>query len=450
MKVNISKNVETVFFDFELDEQDELLLDQPVHMANRGCFFQLPNEFDESTHPDLIALSVVLCVYPFVGKRIELPFSISQEFSDLFYKVSKKEIGPISKTVKPRKIENGKPSLSYSGGVDSTAALALMPKDTKVFFLDRVIPSYTRTLYDKTAPLSALSDVKKDGYEAYKIPSNMEYLRHRVGFPVDIATAAPILLSADSLSIDSIGFGMVMESAYRVGHEKYLNYIDRVHYVRWGALFDIVGCSFFQPVAGLSEVATSIINEKYNISNMTRSCMRGGLGDSCGKCVKCFRKSLLEGAITSKGLDFDRVSKNVNSREVLKTIGVENIKHENVYRFIAQRLSKSDGLISKLFNKDSSYFVSQLIDRVEYPDEDVKWMERWYPKSIELIPEKYQAEFKERLNNFVKDMDQEDIDFVESWDISGLDVDRSKAEKFKNYLNDLIQDEKLKDYLEAV
>ena len=72
-----------------------------------------------------------------------------------------------------------------------------MPNNTKVCFLDRIIPINKQTLYCKDNIYLTLDLIINSGYHVNVIHSDMEYLREPVGFPIDIACGIPNILLSD-------------------------------------------------------------------------------------------------------------------------------------------------------------------------------------------------------------------------------------------------------------
>ncbi|MCP3669845.1 MAG: hypothetical protein GY814_05340 [Gammaproteobacteria bacterium] len=431
MKVSVSFSDNLVYFDFKPDALDEVLLSKTTALGSRGCFFQLPVRVDETKiHPDLLALSSLLLVYTFISSTLDIPFSVSQDFIELCRTNLNIDVRCSKGSVCPRIINDGRPALAYSGGVDSTAALALMPDDTAVYFLDRVQPSFESTLYNKFAAISAFSDLSDKRDNCFHVKSNMEYLRSKVGFTVDPLNvdvphpvAVPMLLMADVLAVDAIAYGVVMESAYMVGHEKFEDYTLSDHYKKWDPFFKLVSCHSYFPTAGLTEIGTTIISEKSKHSEYVRSCMRGDKNSPCCKCIKCLRKTLLNAAVHMKVVVLDEIKSNLNSVEVMRNIYGHIYQHENVYRYIAQNVSSNE-------------FLLMLQSRVVVDDEDTSWMKRWYLNAIDLIPAKYRNEYLSSVLSMTDVMTDRDISFVTSWDANLLGNKNEDALKaWQNYLD---------------
>ena len=88
---------------------------------------------------------------------------------------------------------------------------------------------------------------------------DVEYIREPLGFATDLVPSIPILALAASHNIDAVAFGTVMESAYRIGHEKARDYANSSHFRFWGRMFQAAGLPLYLPVSGVSEVGTSKI-----------------------------------------------------------------------------------------------------------------------------------------------------------------------------------------------
>lgn len=390
-------------------------------MARKTCKFYLPGDWTlKSVHPDLLALATILIVYPFCGSKITLPFGVSQLFHNTFRQITKKIIYPINKDLKPRiSPKLSKPALAYSGGVDSTAALTLLPQNTQLFFLDRIIPHDMpqNSRYNKQSAHFACHSLRKLGKSVHLIKSDFEYVRNPVGFPIDVACAIPGLLLADYLRLDSMAFGTVMESAYRVGHLEYKDYSETHHYNTWGKLFQIVDMPFNQVVAGISEVGTSkiVLNSPYKA--LAQSCIRGNLNNPCLNCNKCFRKQLLNSTLSGETLNDKFLSRLFLIPEAGKYISKLPIKHENVLTYITAHYQGNFHIMKLLKKKTRGDLL------------DVSWMEKWYSPSLLLLPEKYRDYVKNRILESLEVMTPQDEKNVKSWNL----IKSSASPKYKKY-----------------
>ena len=146
MKVEVSEKTGEMKFIFHLDGDDGGSSTN-VRMVNDSATFQVPSDLSGMIHPDLIALTAILCCHPFVGKELHLPYPVSKEFLSEARRVITRYslIGKTSEKIAKREPpENSRPGLAFSGGVDSTAALSVMPPVTVPVFLKRPKKKSTR------------------------------------------------------------------------------------------------------------------------------------------------------------------------------------------------------------------------------------------------------------------------------------------------------------------
>ena len=398
MEVKVLQAGQKLTWHFILDETDGIYTEK-IRMQDDSFSIILPKEFDASlAHPDHLALISLLVAHPFVGTELKLPFKVSERFANATnvftaYKVTHQEKTGIEYLAP----ENSRPGLAFSGGADSTACLLLMPKSTMSVFMDRPIKKKT-SMYNKTAAYATISHAQKQGHEVHSISCDVEYLRQPLGFPTDLVPSLPLLAVAQQRSIDSIAFGTVMESAYRIGHEKARNYEESHHYKLWGRLFREAGLPLFLPVAGISEVGTSKIVRESTFSAYTRSCIRGKWPNACENCWKCFRKNMIEEKFSEGRVSENYLAKGLAIKEVKLKLSQMPISHENV---LSWSLQGSQGSFSEV-----------LIQRLEGENRDLGYLECYYPPSIDLMPVKYQEETRNRILSFLKPMKEQDFNTV--------------------------------------
>lgn len=418
MKVSMSHSPGMCRLLLEPEEQDFLQPTEKVSLGSKSVEIRLPWQLDPGTiHPDLLALCIMMITHPFVGKSLIFPKPVSKRFGDHHnLSASRYVIGPVDDSLKPwSPAKNARPGLAFSGGVDSTAALALMPPSTVPVFMDR--PLHKKSLYDKDAVFNSCLEVERLGYDMHVIECDLEYVRSPVGFPVDVANSVPAVLMAEHLNLDCIGFGTIMESTYGTGHRLYRDYPNGHHYTHWGGLFRAAGLPFILPVAGISEVGTSIICNAAPIGFAAQSCMRGTWKKPCLNCWKCFRKQLLDNAILDNQLDSAYLDDIFNNREACRFLSGIPIKHENILTWSTHRLNSNHALFSLLKT------------RVEGEDNDLTWLGKWYSPSIELIPEKYRSGIREKILQYLPEMNQEDESSLTSWSMLELIESPNTVEK---------------------
>lgn len=368
----------SVHFRFSREEHDKIAYGRA--RASRGEFeIWLPEEVDSATiHPDLLALVALLVVAPWTTRRIVLGGSLkpSERFASAVHKAfGLRVVGWDADTMPREAPTDGKPCLAYSAGVDSTAALALMPDDTELVFLNRVAPGRgpLNSNYRNDFAMHAIRTLQGRGRKVHVLDSDLEYTRRPVGFPVDWSNAAPAVLLADRLGLRSMAWGMVLESAYGIGGHGFIEWSERAVCRRWSRVFSAVSLPMSPVVAGLSEVCTTKLVMDSEYADIAQSCIRGTVGMPCRECPKCFRKGLLEAALGGGWEDID-LARYFRSEEIRAIISDYPIKHENVFGYLLSRYSGSDPMLVSMQR------------RMRVGEIDYDLFERFYAPYLDAVP----------------------------------------------------------------
>ena len=228
--------------------------------------WQMPKAFLlEKTHDALLELASEVLLAPFVPNTRKI-------------------------TSQNRKFGNHT-ALSYSGGVDSTAAAILLQDDVLLGYHYRSFPSNLRhDLAQKTFDEWQL----KFGRKVLIFPSDHETIRtfygKNFGFSTDYASGVHFILLADHLDLKSICFGTVLENTWLEKGVKYRNFAESWHWTYWKQRFSHAGLELELPINHLTEATTLKICAQHPLRNSINSCSRGQK-HGCGECWKCFHKN---------------------------------------------------------------------------------------------------------------------------------------------------------------
>jgi hypothetical protein len=401
-------------------------------LAVHELFFEVPSLWRlEDVHPDLVGLVSLLVVQPFTKQRLQLSAPVSAGFAEQVERGFGIEVGPVDHDLDARVVTDGVPGLAFSGGVDSVAALAVLPPATVSVFLDRHTPAERagRSLYRPEAAHRACEELARRRRRVIRVSTDLEHVREPVGFPVDVSNAAPAVLLADLLHLDSISWGTIAESAYRVGHQRFVDYHRRGVYKSWAAVFAAVGLPVLNPVAGVSEVGTSSIVLQDDWAALAQSCIRGEVGSPCRNCWKCFRKSLLDSALTGVWPDRQEMERLFRVREARMQLSKVPIKHENVVAFSCQRY-------------DGDHPLMLALGRRTRADElPLDHLAHWYPPSAELWPDRHRAEVEANLDRLLGPMDAAGQERFRGWSAEELTAEPTalaRAESFGSLLGAVV------------
>ncbi len=414
MRVNVTLEQQRLFFEVTPSEQDikhcAALKGRP---SGQTVFVDLGFSALEDIHPDLIALSALLIAEPFTSQEVSLNFAVSAGFKETFERFFRKKLGAVDFSIERRALPvHGREALAFSGGVDSCAALALLPNDTVSFFLKRTSPVGGDTgRYNSSAALASCAAVQRAGYKVLVVPSSLEYAREPIGFPVDWSNSVPAILHADKYAIRSVSFGMIAESAYRLGSSVYSDLANRKGYKTWSALFDYVGVPLSLPTAGLSEVLTTALShEKPSCDFMPQSCVRGLPGSPCGACFKCFRKTILDAAVRGTSVSNEHFDIFFQSKEVYKKITAVPMHHEIVMAFAIDRVLPVEHPVYHLLK-------SRVQPIAEY---GLDFLLRYNPVALGLVPLHLRAFVHDRVAHRFNSMSMADIVSVANWSMDGF------------------------------
>ena len=389
---------------FSIDVEDsELGID--TRLGNKRSFGYISKGTEFSPHPDKLALVAILNLLPFAKGELQIMWGISKRFQKACNSVTRVKIHSNYENISHSSTIKGGAALSFSGGADSTAALAVMPKTTECVFLLRS-ENPGRTLYDSDAAMESCRRLNSLGYQVHIVESDFEYLRNPIGFPTDLAVGTPAILLCDSRNFGSIAFGTILESAFGTSGKAYRDYRSSGHFRLWSALFEAAGIGYSLPVAGVSEVGSSLICERHAIGNVHQSCIRGKWGRPCEKCWKCFRKSALLAAIRGSTDGVDYIRKIGASKEVRRKVVEDRpIKHEGVLTYAFERIKYLESEAFELFR-----------DLIRVGEIQTKWMERWYSGSSDLICNSYRDEVVENLERILGRMSDDQESHLKGWE----------------------------------
>ncbi len=302
-------------------------------------FWEIPNDF-HIPHASKLALAEMILLTPF-----------------------KENVILENNTKTPTEYSTMNVGVAFSGGVDSTAVLELLPSP---------IPIYTQVanvtgLHEID---NALLSVEEVG--GISVISNYDELAviygKRKGFYGTAGFTVTCVLLSEYYNIYTIADGNVLEMMYLFGsgisgHGVLYQEINRTKIMD---AFRNAGLEYCVPCAGLTEVSTTKIsaNGGYKYS---MGCMRGKNGNSCDNCLKCFRKKGLQGTPIDSNKE---VELKLNARYIPM-------------------------LPSLLWAKENKGLRHQALENL---NRDISWVDKWYDKSLEYIPKYLHNYFLQQLD----------------------------------------------------
>ena len=379
----------------------------------REVHVELCRDGKNSIHPDLLGLAALLLVAPFTKREVKLSFSVSEGFKSIVSKNLIKLSATPQFTAKRSVNQWFRPGLAFSGGVDSCAALLLMPKDTVPVFLRRSAPhGSVEGLYNESAALDSCAAAVEHGFDVQIVKTSLEYIRKPVGNPVDWSNGIPAVLNADILNLNSISYGLIAESAYWTGGPYFSDLKERSRYSSWVSIFEYCGIPMSMPTASLSEVLTSKICQNSSIDLRPQSCVRGVPGKPCGNCFKCFRKRLVESALCRRQVPTEMFSAITGSSEIGKKLLETPIHHEIVLAWAMGRIPQD--------NSPSFRALYQKLSPTINYGNNLDFLDKYYSKGLEYTPESLRSVVEENIKKFCSPMSVEHISDFKAWQAENL------------------------------
>jgi hypothetical protein len=134
-------------------------------------------------------------------------------------------------------------------------------------------------------------------------------------------------------------------------------------------------------------------------------------------CVKCFRKTLVKMALAEDFSDEHLLERMASIPSIREHLCRVPIHHEGVY---AWALGHYDG---------SSPLLRALQRRTGLDDLDMRWAERWYAPSLELLPRALRSSVADRVTSYTEPMDDRDEAALRSFDLGSLGTDQTVAHR---------------------
>ena len=328
----------------------------------------------------------------FDAPELKISFTVPETFSlkrtsmDLLWAVESVLLSPYHEVYRydwvPTRRPGKTPGISFSGGIDSTAAMALMPTESILFYMERNFES----MIDHSNAKRFLCHLEELGRKVNISLSNHEKIRtfheKNPGFSTDYACMAQMILMADHYDLDSAATGMPLENSYFFHGSKVRDFKESRFWKKYQPLFSFLGIPLYQPVAGCSEILNNKIVNESGFEEYATSCLRSKIeGKTCEKCWKCFRKNL-----------FNNKSWKM-SPEISTFLGKRPLKQGVATLYALQ-----------LLHQREQELPDEIEDLLMLLDENLDFLLQYWGPSLDLIPEKYQSFTKNKLEMFASPM----------------------------------------------
>ena len=349
-----------------------------------------------SIHPDLLGLLCLLIFYPFIGERVLFAEPVSPRLEEAFRRGSfdrQFRFDNVSDNVEH--YTGSEMALSFGGGTDSGAVLAMFPEAFVVHEAHvrggRLVPSFAHRVVRELGP-----------DRARVIASNQRYVSQPGGWHGWTCAFAAALLMATDHGFGIILSGSGMEGTLLAGGTRHFDrFKSRSHAGvtgnAWQSAFNTVGLPVFSPVCGASAFATSEVSLELARAGRLFSCILDS-GAACMRCSKCLRKDLNRAVV-----------------DPWHTVRWDAYDHPGIHGFLASDPLPQGHVFAYARGRVSGLpdFIDSRID--DLPAILTLWPRRHHADTIELCDPRWRPMIGERILEHLEVMTPEDIAEMQQW-----------------------------------
>jgi len=338
-------------------------------------------------HPDILGLICMVNFYPFIGTTVTFPKPVSSRlkhaFSTPWFKKDK-AIFFTNIDDKIPKYSGEKISLSFGGGIDSTAVSIMFPEAYIVHeshlkggdLITSDIHNYVESLSDENGRV---------------VVTNQRYMSKPGGWHSwPCSTATSLLLATD------MQFGIILIGA-PIGatmlFENGLRYWDR-HRSRkwhgpagshWQSTFQTIGIPMFSPIMGVTEIQSMHISLTSMNKNEVSFCIANN-GKQCSRCKKCLRRDIIRSIIDT---EYSPKWSNYDVASNHDFLEARPLYMGHIFAYALNRIELPGWITSRL--EDISPIESE-------------WPNRIFTPSFDFCPEPWRKVLKTRVMEFIEPM----------------------------------------------
>jgi len=271
-----------------------------------------------------------------------------------------------------------RPGLSFSGGIESTAAMLVMPRNTVVAYHERDFESMLKHdnahRFIKRLRWRRLRRIHVIKSDHEKIRTNWGLMN---GFSTDLACAVHLILLADHYNLDSIAVGMPIDNSWLTGGRVFRDFPNCHWFKKWAPPFKAAGLEINLVVNMITQAGCLEVVRRKGMANWAQSCLRAPAGETCGRCWKCFFKNSL------LGHEID-----LTSNEIQKFSSSEPLKTAAMVLYATMKTGMFEDL-------------PQL---ARFAHIDLSWFDGIYPPGFDLLPDAHRNGVEKKLKRMLPEM----------------------------------------------
>jgi hypothetical protein len=422
----------------EAPRQFRGVAEEAVRLVRDTWRVELPRVFSE-VHPDLHAAALLHTLRPFVGLRLRLPFGVSTALAEIIAREEQVELTPVDPARAPRQApERPRPTVLFSGGMDSMATALLMPPGSLALYLDRIVTDAARAtpvradsvaLVDLVPARRAARAVQRFGHDVQVIRDDHEGLM--TPYPTwhsEMSLLLPCYL-ADTFDVQAYETGDVLGVFHMHGYHD--GSTERWGFRRGPAprqpsgpgpaggapggqpppatdRLGVLGLDKVCFTAGLSEVATARVVGHSPLRGRSWSCYHRAPGASfCLMCDKCFKKVMLLAIVDDADFPAETFDRFMALPRLAAIFTRPFFDWHHIWFYVFQRI------------RCRHPFVAEL-QRQAQQGPDLRLLERWYPACRDAIPAAYRDAVVANIERTVGILTPAEVQTLEALDVPPL------------------------------
>lgn len=351
-------------------------------------------EFDyevKDIHPDILALLCIVCFYPYCKGDVTFPKNVSENFASSFGEKGLKQKEMIDGSYKETNsinvinIDKGlipyrgsKISVSYGGGMDSSALYALFPE--AIYIHEQTMLPNGNIVKDNSLK-NIEYIIENDGKAFSFYNTNRRGISKPSGWATWTACATNTLLLASDYDIGYIFTGTVLGTLFLWNGSKYYPSNEKKN--EWVEVFEKVGIPLVQVTGGISEISNTKILMENNLIDMPVWCNIND-GDNCHKCWKCFRRDTILNYLKYKNYD-DEYWERYNNQNIINNLNKKPLYFGHIFKETLKELNHID-------------WIKGITDEIPESSEFVNHV---HEPSLEIIPGELRNMVKNRIIKYI-------------------------------------------------
>ncbi len=386
-----------------------------LEMVNDTVFYSF---VPSSLHSDTLALACFHLFFPWIGKKVEFPETVSPRVLELVnyptYSRFKGEIEVLnfSDEVKPFTKEEGGEidfadiAISFGGGVDSTALHAIFPEAMLIHEVPTDDPKADVSKRGAVSSMMKFQEISNTPFHVVR--TNSRLLSKPNGVTSWLSPMIPSILVAAENNKKSLLLGSNLGTLFLKDGLRYAP-AHKIPNLARDSLAE-VSVDIIQASGGISQYMATKISADSGLTGFLNFCESGENARPCSRCLKCLRRELMYRCLVVENGDAHNLSDlPMDTSSFIEKYNIDTA----LYRFAPGNHEPYTHVFS--FSRDTMGvdFPLELMDLcVNSPP--AEFMRYWPPEADEIFPMGY-GKILKKIKSSIPEMPQHEQAIFRSW-----------------------------------